>query len=212
MEEPAVLAELGDVRGVRVLDLGCGDARFGKWLLEQGVEHYHGVDSSAGMVRLARTNLSADAAHVTHSTIEGFRTTDGSVELVVSRLALHYVEPLDDVLNRCRQWLAPGGRLLITVLHPVITSHDARPSTNQLRTSWLVDEYFRPGPRPQEWLGGSVLFHHRTVEQYVRALSRAGFHLTALSECPPQWEAFDGDQQEFDRRRRIPLFLLLGAR
>jgi hypothetical protein len=97
------------------------------------------------------------------------------------------------------------------VLHPVITSHDARPSTSERRASWLVDDYFLSGPRPQEWMGGSVVFHHRTIEQYVGALGAAGFRLTTLSECEPRWETFDGNQEEFARRRRIPLFLLLGA-
>jgi hypothetical protein len=33
MGEPAVLAEVGDPAGLRVLDLGCGDAQFGRHIL-----------------------------------------------------------------------------------------------------------------------------------------------------------------------------------
>jgi hypothetical protein len=58
-----------------------------------------------------------------------------------------------------------------------------------------------------------VVWHHRTVEQYVASFQRAGFRLTALSECPPRPERFGDDVEELARRRRIPLFLLLaGAR
>lgn len=35
MEEPAVSAEIGDPTGLRVLDLGCGDASLGRTLLGQ---------------------------------------------------------------------------------------------------------------------------------------------------------------------------------
>ena len=48
-----------------------------------------------------------------------------------------------------------------------ITSHQATP-TPGLRTSWLVDDYFLPGPRPRAWMGSAVIWFHRTVEAYVR--------------------------------------------
>jgi hypothetical protein len=35
----------------------------------------------------------------------------------------------------------------LTVVHPVITSHDARASTDEFRGSWVVDDYFAAGPR-----------------------------------------------------------------
>jgi hypothetical protein len=40
MEEPALLAALGDVRGLRILDLGCGDAAIGRRLLALGCRSY----------------------------------------------------------------------------------------------------------------------------------------------------------------------------
>lgn len=56
-----------------------------------------------------------------------------------------------------------------------------------------------------------MVWHHRTVEQYVASFQRAGFGLTALSECPPRAERFGDDLEELARRRRIPLFLLLAG-
>ena len=109
--------------------------------------------------------------------------------------------------------LAPGGRIVFTVVHPVITSHDARASADELRADWVVDDYFAAGPREHDWLGGAVVWHHRTIEAYVAALQGAGFALTALRECAPRRERFAGDEAEYARRARIPLFLLLaGAR
>ncbi|MFK4043105.1 hypothetical protein ACI2LC_45525 [Nonomuraea wenchangensis] len=76
-------------------------------------------------------------------------------------------------------------RLLIKVVHPVITSHEARQSTNEARTNWVVDD--------------------------VAALTRAQFAITALRECAPRQDRFDGDMAEYARRRRVPLFLLLAG-
>jgi SAM-dependent methyltransferase len=187
------------------------DAALGRVLLDAGCRRYVGVDGSEAMVRAARATLDGTAGEVVRCDIEDFRPEPGAFDVVVSRLALHYVEDLAAVLEACRIGLARGGRLVFTVMHPVITSHDARATTEELRTDWIVDDYFARGPRQQDWLGGTVVWHHRTVEDYVAALARAGFALTALRECPPQRERFT-DEAEYARRRRIPLFLLLAAR
>ena len=102
--------------------------------------------------------------------------------------------------------------MVFTVVHPVVTSHDGRENADEARTSWLVDDYFASGPREQAWMGGRVWWHHRTLEEYVVALQEAGFAVTTLSECPPCRERFAGEHSEYERRRRIPLFLLLGGR
>jgi SAM-dependent methyltransferase len=211
MEEPALLDAVGDVRGLRILDLGCGDAAIGRRLLDAGCRGYLGIDASARMTEAARTALRGTAGQARCGAIERFSAPADSFDLVISRVALHYVEDLDAALSACRGCLAREGRMVFTVVHPVITSHDARPDSEEPRTSWVVDDYFEPGPRHQDWLGTRVAWHHRTVEQYVASFQRAGFTLTALSECPPRPERFAGNADELARRRRIPLFLLLAG-
>lgn len=210
MEEPALLAAIGFVEGLRVVDLGCGDAAIGRSLVNAGCRRYVGIDGSENMVQAARSTLDGTSGEVMRGDIEDFKAPPDTFDLVISRLALHYVEGLGAVLDACRSCLAPGGRIVFTVVHPVITSHDARASTEELRTNWVVDDYFVCGPREQDWLGGRVVWHHRTIEDYVAELDRAGFALTALRECPPRPERFS-DAAEYERRRRIPMFLLLAA-
>ena len=50
LERPIIRELLGDVRGLDFLDLGCGDAGFGKELLAADAASYHGVDGSKNMV------------------------------------------------------------------------------------------------------------------------------------------------------------------
>jgi SAM-dependent methyltransferase len=212
MEGPAVFEELGPVSGLRVLDLGCGDAEIGRDLLNAGAARYRGVDGSERMVRAARRVLAGTTGEAVRGDIEDLAELAESFDLVLSRMALHYVADLGGVLRACRECLAPGGRLVFTVVHPVITSHDARESSTERRQNWVVDDYFVTGPRDQQWLGTKTVWHHRTVEDYVFELRNAGFALVNLRECAPRRERFD-DDAEFERRRRIPLVLLLvGAR
>jgi SAM-dependent methyltransferase len=207
MEEPALLEALGDVRGLRVLDVGCGDAAIGRTLLDSGCRGYLGIDASARMVDTARDALAGTGGAVRQDSIERFASPPESFDVVISRMALHYVADLDAALAACRDWLAPGGRIVFSVVHPVVTCHDPE----QPRGSWVVDDYFDEGPRELEWLGERVVWHHRTVERYVGSLQGAGFRLTALSECEPRPERFGDEHDELDRMSRIPLILLLAG-
>lgn len=211
MEEPALLDELGPVSGLRVLDLGCGDAAIGRTLLAAGCRSYLGIDGSIEMTRAATASLAGTSGRVERMDIEQFSALAHTFDLIISRLALHYVDDVDAVLSACWSSLSPGGRLLITVVHPVITSHDAGLTTNEARTNWVVDDYFHTGARKRNWLGNTVTWHHRTIEDYVTALTHAGFAITALRECAPRHDRFDGDTAELARRQRVPLFLLLAG-
>jgi SAM-dependent methyltransferase len=195
-----------------VLDLGCGDAAIGPRLLKEGCDAYLGIDGSERMVEAAGATLSGTAGKAVQCDIEDFEAPADSFDLVISRMALHYVEELAPVMRACEACMAPEGRFVFTVVHPVITSHDARESTSGARQDWVIDDYFVAGPREQHWLGARSVWQHRTIESYVSELHGAGLRLANLRECAPRHEAFDEDS-EFERRRRIPLILLLaGAR
>ncbi|MDQ0677163.1 SAM-dependent methyltransferase [Arthrobacter pascens] len=211
MEEPALLAELGDVAGLDVLDLGCGDAALGAMLLELGCTSYLGIDGSQEMVTRAEVTLQDPRGTVALQNMEELSLPARSIDLAVSRLAVHYLEDLDAVLRACHAALRPGGRLCFSVLHPVITSSDVQPSPGP-QGSWTVDDYFLSGARERLWMGDTVTWFHRTTEQYVGAISGAGFNLTAMRECEPEPGRFGGDEAELARRRRVPMFLLLSAR
>ncbi|MEU3017773.1 class I SAM-dependent methyltransferase [Nocardiopsis sp. NPDC007018] len=211
MEEPALLGALGDTAGLDVLDLGCGDADLGRLLLEAGCRSYLGVDSSKSMAERARSTLVGTPGRVVRALMEGFAARPGSVDLVVSRMALHYLPELTPALTRARTWLRPHGRVVFTVPHPVLTCHDARRPDEGPRRGQVVDDYFETGPRERDWMGTRVVWHHRTVEDHVDALTRAGFGLTGLRECAPERQRFGGDTVEYARRLRVPLFLLLAG-
>jgi SAM-dependent methyltransferase len=210
MEEPAFLAELGRLGGERLLDLGCGDAAFATVALDAGAGAYVGIDGSAGMVAAALQRALPDRATVIEREIETAAFPERSFDLVTSRMTLHYIEHLDPVVASVHSWLQTNGRLIFSVVHPVITSFDS--SGEGPRQSWTVDDYFVPGPRRRTWFGQDVVWHHRTVEDYVTLLTGAGFEVTALRECAPVPELLDGQETELIRRRRVPVVLLLAAR
>ncbi len=211
LEKPIFDEVVGAVSGLRILDIGCGDARFGRDVLAQGCASYLGIDGSQRMTEAAHQILAGTTGQVIHAKMETWDYPRQAFDLIVSRMALHYTADLDSLFAKVYGALTVGGRFIFSVEHPVITSSDqARPDGTGKRQGWIVDDYFATGPRVVQWMGGEVIKVHHTVEDYFGALQQAGFLVTALREARPRPELFP-DPREYARRQRIPLMLLLAG-
>jgi ubiquinone/menaquinone biosynthesis C-methylase UbiE len=173
-------ALLPDVTGTRVVDLGCGDGRLCRYLAERGAANVLGVDPSARMLALARQRTGDRRVHYEQAFAEDFVLPPGTVELVVSSFALHYVADLAAVLHKVSSWLARGGLFVASMEHPVIT---AAPEVG--RSLGVVDGYFHEGQRVTQWLTNGVLKYHRTVSTIVNAVIDAGLTIERLDEPTP---------------------------
>jgi SAM-dependent methyltransferase len=210
LEGPVIQALVGDVSGLRVLDLGCGSAAYGKELLQRGAGRYVGIDGSSRMVALARVSLHGTTGEIIEGDLSRIAFDENAFDLAISRLALHYVEDLSSTLLAVARALVPGGRIVFSVEHPVITSC-SRAWTEPKRQDWIVDDYFLAGPRETTWLGAPVRKYHRTIEDHFSALLDAGFGIEHLREARPDRKHLR-DPAEFERRSRIPLFLIVSGR
>lgn len=211
IEQHAFDRMLGDVRDLDVLDLGCGDGRYGRLLIDRGCRSYFGIDASSRMVALAQQNLANTNARLEHARLDLLDFPTSAFHVVVSRMTLHWVEQLEATFGRIFQALHPTGRLLFSVEHPVLTSSDAARVEGEGRAHWIVDDYFVRGPRTVRWFGADVQKHHRTIEDYFQLLCASGFSVEDLREGAPSAEHIE-DPLELRRRQRVPLSLLLSAR
>ena len=83
LERPVLLDLIGALAGRRVLDLGCGDAAFGRDALALGCRAYVGVEGSRNMVAAARQTLAGTPGEVVHAAIETFDYPTAAFDLVV---------------------------------------------------------------------------------------------------------------------------------
>ncbi len=210
IELPVLLDMIGEVNDQKVLDLGCGDGAFGKELFERGAAFYEGVEGSVRMAALAEEQLAGKNSRISRSSLETWPFPERKYDLAVSRLVLHYIENLEEALAGISNSLKDAGRLVFSVQHPVLTASMKSAEQEGKRTDWIVDDYFKTGRRSEPWIGERVVKYHRTMEEYVQLLRGAGFVIKDIREGTPREEQFRS-VEEFERRLRIPLFLMFSC-
>lgn len=211
-EWPALRALLPDLCGRRVADLGCGFGWFYRWAREQGAVEVSGYDLSDRMLGRARSMTADGAITYAPADLEMLELPEATFDLVYSSLAFHYLVNLDRLLEQVRRSLAPGGRLVCSVEHPIFTAPTQpgwRVETDG-RKVWSLDGYQVEGPRVTDWLAPGVVKQHRTLSSYLNLLIRLGFTLLHVEEWQPS-EAQIAARPEWAEERERPMFLLLSA-
>ncbi|WBQ08656.1 class I SAM-dependent methyltransferase [Kribbella sp. CA-293567] len=198
LEIPAMAALLPPAAGLRVLDLGCGEGGLAQRLAVGGAVGVLAVDASAAMLATA---VRHPRIRYRQSDLATLELTPESFDLAVSSLVLHYLEDFDGLVGRISRWLAPGGRFVFSVEHPVVTAPleaaDGR-----------LDDYADEGPRQRKWFVDEVTKYHRTVSSMVGTLRRHRFQLAAVEEPQPSEEQVRRKPHLSIHRRRPPLLLI----
>jgi SAM-dependent methyltransferase len=203
-DRPTILAMAGDVRGKRVLDVGCASGGLSEVFAERGASVV-GVDLNPRLIDRARERLGSKAE---------FRVADiaapmpflesGSFDVVAASLVLHYLADWGPPLREFARILRPGGALLISTHHPTQDVMIATPPAPYFETVLLTDTWRKGGREFQ------VRFYHRPISAIVDALADAGFLVERIPEPVPDPDAFS-DRAFYERIRRGPWFLFIRA-
>jgi SAM-dependent methyltransferase len=212
-EWPALRALLPDLRGLNVVDLGCGYGWFCRWAQEQGAARVLGLDVSEKMLAQAKAMTSATGIVYEQADLESFTLPEASFDVAYSSLVLHYISDVGAFFAKVHRALTPGGRLVFSTEHPIYMapSHPAWSVGSDGRETWPVDGYLAEGPRTTDWLAPGVVKHHRTIGTTLNSLIRVGFTITHVEEWGPTDEQISANPQWAKERDR-PMFLLVAAR
>lgn len=199
--------------GKRVLDLGCGFGWHCQYAMEHGAKAVAGVDISARMLARARKETDPRIQYV-EAAIEDAAFGPGAFDVALSSLAFHYLADFDAVAAKVYEWLAPGGDFVFSCEHPVFTAYgdqDWYYDGEGRILHFPVDRYFEEGERQAVFLGEPVVKYHRTLQTYLRGLSKAGFTLLDAAEPRPTPQMLAENPAMADELRR-PMMLILSAR
>jgi len=182
--EPELARLLGDVRGRRILDAGCGEGVYSRYLANAGASVV-GIDGSEKMIRYARDK----APQITFQAADLLETLDfpdATFDAVISAGVLMSLPKLDTFLAESIRILRPCGVLAVAVHHPAFSN----PTMRLHHPLWarvlrkpivgLTYSYFEERHDIAE--DKAWPFYHRTIEDYVDAFRKPGFHIDRITE------------------------------
>ena len=204
-ERPATVALLGEVEGRRVMEVGCGAGQLTTWLIDHGAV-VTAFDVSPAMAHLSRQRV-GDRATVLIADLEQPLSfaKNGTFELVVASLVLHYVRDWEAVLGEFHRVLTPEGTVVFSVHHPAMDWQLHAP-----------DDYFAVKQVTETWEKGSgqfeVTFWRRPLTAMCQAITSAGFVIERVVEPQPLEELAARDPVAYERIRTQPRFLFFRLR
>ncbi len=192
---PENLELVGDVRGKRLLDMGCGDgAEMLEWARAGAI--VTGVDNSAVQLEAARRNtdklgvecrlMQADLLRLPEDLLQG------EFDIVFTAWVSTWIGDLVGWFTNARRALKPGGRFLLNGGHPVSQYVQALERGDPLRDSYFdegpyyldesPDDPWNPPVDPAEPL--STIEWGHTLGSLVTAVARSGLRIDSLMELP----------------------------
>ncbi|MFI7588969.1 class I SAM-dependent methyltransferase [Spongisporangium articulatum] len=175
---------LGDVRGLRVLEVGAGGAQCSRWLAGRGAQVV-ATDLSAGMLRSVQSPPGSAPVPLIQCDARILPFADGSLDAAFTAYgAVPFVADPGRIYAEVARVLRPGGRWVFAITHPIRWAFPDDPGPRGLKAT---RSYFDTTPYVETDRRGVVTYaeHHRTLGEQVRLLSAAGFRLVDLVE--PTW-------------------------
>lgn len=222
--DPALLQVAGPVKGLRVLDLACGNGYLARKFARMGAS-VTGVDAAAAIIDRARLRERHDPLGIVYHTADTARLEmldDGGTDLVICNMALMDIEDAAGTIRQVARVLRPRGRFVASMSHPCFDIVGA--------SAWVVERMdftttvWRKVSRYRDYIAGQVPWrgaesedvaytpaYHRPLSWYVRTLRGAGFALTAFEEPEPT-EEFLAASPSGPWIAAIPLHCVIEAR
>lgn len=218
---PVLFPMIGDVKGRRVLDAGCGAGYMCRILAERGAK-VTGVDLSTKFIELAQRYekkkkmgieyFCADLAHLS-------QIRNSYFDLVISIYVLCDVRDYVKAIKEIARILKPKGRFVFLIEHPCFNwkagGWERIPADSQRTEDWRylkLDHYFERGT--QEWQWGkfpTLLSFYRPLSDYFHSLKKNGFVVRDLFEPRPKKKALHDRPRDWDKEDRIPPVLVIEA-
>jgi cytosine/adenosine deaminase-related metal-dependent hydrolase/ubiquinone/menaquinone biosynthesis C-methylase UbiE len=117
LEQRVLLPRLGDVRGLDVLDAGCGTGRWLGHLAGQSPRSLIGVDISPVMLGLAASKFS-HGCELLLGSCTALPVRDATADLVLSSFVVSYLDDIERFADEIDRVARPGAMIFLTDMHP----------------------------------------------------------------------------------------------
>ena len=195
----------------RVLDVGCGEGQVARRVAALGADVV-GLDPTVAQLALAVER--GGAVEYLRGGADALPFRGGGFDAVVMCLVIEHIEQFDVVLTEIARVLAPGGRFLLLLNHPLLQTTGSGWVDDRI----LEEQYWRIGPYLVEDLGTEEVspgvelpFMHRPLSRYVHVMGEVGLLIDDMDEPAPP-PGFLALAEEYRDAADIPRLMVIRAR
>ena len=209
LEMPGTFELLGNVKGKKVLDFGCGAGIYARILTEKGAK-VKGFDLSEEMLKIAkRENPKLDLRLGSGYNIPFKEKFD----VVIAPLVLDYFNDWDKTFREVNRVLKKKGIFVFTIGNPV-SEITVKADKNKL---WVREfqDYFKERKVYGTWYDivykGQVRdvkmpSYHKTYETVIKTIIRNGFEIIDYKDCFPLKKAKKIFPKHYQFLSKVPYF------
>ncbi|WP_406636307.1 class I SAM-dependent methyltransferase [Amycolatopsis sp. WGS_07] len=196
---PVLLRLLGDVRGRRVLDAGCGNGYFSRILAARGAE-VTGVEPATSLISFAREKSGDDISYLQADLTQLPKLEP--FDAVVCSMVLMAIPDWKPAMRACVEALRPGGLFVFAIVHPAF---------EELFGTWReYGEYRRKEYLAEyEIVGGDASDFHRPLSAYLNEAAALGCRVREVVE--PGLDPEVAEANGIESYVRMPNFLIVAA-
>lgn len=210
-EEPALFSLMPDLKDKTVLDLGCGFGGHCLHFIREGAKKVVGIDISEKMLDIAKAENNNSNITYLNMPMENITELNGKFDVVVSSLALHYVEDYAALVHNIYGLSNENGVFVFSQENPLNTCFSSgKRWTKDEKGKKLfanISNYGIDGERESIWFVDHVKKYHRTFSTIINTLIEEGFSIEKLIEPVPTKEILEKYPEYIDLFHK-PDFLL----
>lgn len=221
---PNVTRIVAAKKGMKVLDLACGQGFFSHALAAQGAR-VTGVDIAPELIEIARKHGGHNEEFYVASADKLPQFQAASYDAAVCVLAIQNIEHMAEAFRQVGRVVKPGGRFVLVLNHPTFRipgksswGFDDKADVQYRRVDAYMSEVraaidMHPGAKQAGQAKGAEVTYsfHRPLQAYSKSLANAGFAILRIEEWMSHKESEKGPRKvaEDRARKEIPLFMCL---
>lgn len=203
IEQPAMRRAVGEVRGLKIFEAGCGPGILAEFLVHEGAKVV-GFDVSPKMVEHAKKRVPNNATFFVADMAKKLPVDqDGQFDMVVASLAIDYVKDWSTPLSEFHRLLKPKGKFIFTIQHPLGSWNWYKPEcafgVQYVEANW---KNFTEEPVV-------VPDYYRSFEEVINPLIAGGFKILKVEDCKPIDALRSLDPYKFGKFSKLASFMCI---
>jgi 2-polyprenyl-3-methyl-5-hydroxy-6-metoxy-1,4-benzoquinol methylase len=214
---PALFQLLGEVRGLKILDAGCGEGYLSRILAEKGAS-VTAFDFSERMLKIAkeRTPSHLDIQYLRYDYERIGSKFKSQFDIVIANMVMQSIPDYDKAIFETYKVLKKKGKFIFSLNHPCFIIPNSKFDNNAHEKNMLpaINDYFEervfeldfPKNTPNK-----VYVFHRTLSSYIASILKRKFSINAIIEPRPVMDLLKIDNI-LSNELKVPRFIVFSLK